>query len=157
MLNITFPFQNFKKMNKKSKTVLVNGCFDVIHLGHLKSLKKASKLGKLIVAINSDKSIKQLKGPGRPINNEKDRKEFLEFLSFIYKVIIFNEVNVCNVLKKIKPSIWAKSGYNDKTIDQEEKEMARSLGIKIVYLPLIKGHSSTNIINKNKEFEHSRD
>ena len=57
-------------MNKK-KITFVNGCFDVIHLGHLQLLRYARKKSNyLMVAINSDKSIKSLKDNNRLINKQ---------------------------------------------------------------------------------------
>lgn len=49
--------------------VWVNGCFDVLHIGHIKLLKYAKSLGSfLIVGIDSDDRIKKSKGQYRPIN-----------------------------------------------------------------------------------------
>ena len=128
--------------------VLVNGVFDVLHLGHVKSLKKASKYGDLIVAINSDASVKRLKGYNRPINNQKDRKEFLSYFDFIEKVVVFNENDVCNLLRLLKPKIWVKSGYTLETIKREEWAVAKELGIKIKLLPKYKDLSTSKILEK---------
>ena len=48
-------------------TILVNGCFDLLHEGHIRFLQTARRLGecyganKLVVAINSDESARALK------------------------------------------------------------------------------------------------
>ena len=75
-------------MNKIRKTVLVGGCFDILHFGHTRFLKKAKSFGDfLIVLLESDKHIKRLKGKNRPINNFMQRKEVLLSLKFVDKVI----------------------------------------------------------------------
>lgn len=73
------------------KTVIVNGTFDILHVGHIELLKFAKSLGdKLIVAIDSDERIKRLKGESRPINNSYERKLLLENLKPVDEVHIFN-------------------------------------------------------------------
>lgn len=134
----------------KYKTVATNGCYDVLTLAHLKILKYASNLGhKLVVGINSDSSIKKLKGDSRPINNEKDRKEFLLELGFVDEVIIFNELNALEFLKKINPAKYLLGGrYNLQTMNQDERKYLESINCEIKFFPLIEGFSSSKIIEK---------
>ena len=42
--------------------VFVNGCFDLLHLGHIKLLEFAYEYGNVFVGLNSDLSIKLNKG-----------------------------------------------------------------------------------------------
>lgn len=71
--------------------IWVNGCFDILHLGHIKLLEYAKSFGdNLIVGIDSDKRVSQLKGYDRPFNNQKYRKEFLESIKYVNKVVIFD-------------------------------------------------------------------
>lgn len=102
----------------KKKITLVNGCFDIFHLGHLQLLKFARKKSSyLLIAINSDKSIKAIKGENRPINNEKNRKKFLELLNIADKIIIFREKTPLKVIKKYKPSYIIKGNdYQKKNV-----------------------------------------
>lgn len=91
-----------------SKTVFVNGTFDIIHLGHLALFNYAKSLGDfLLVAIDSDKRVKQLKGNHRPINSEYERKTLLENLKAIDQVQIFDTdqelidiVSTCDLMVK---------------------------------------------------------
>jgi len=72
------------------KKIWVNGCFDVLHIGHIRMLKYASSLGDILtVGIDSDIRVRELKGPDRPINNESIREEFLRSLSCVDEVVIF--------------------------------------------------------------------
>jgi D-beta-D-heptose 7-phosphate kinase/D-beta-D-heptose 1-phosphate adenosyltransferase len=91
-----------------SKTVFVNGTFDIIHLGHLALFNYAKSLGDfLLVAIDSDKRVKHLKGNHRPINSEYERKTLLENLKAIDQVQIFDTdqelidiVSTCDLMVK---------------------------------------------------------
>ena len=47
--------------------VIVNGSFDVLHVGHIKLLEYAATFGPVLVLIDSDRRIKELKGPTRHI------------------------------------------------------------------------------------------
>lgn len=101
----------YKAINKK--IIFTNGCFDIIHAGHLDYLKKSKKLGDiLVVAINSDKSVFKLKGKNRPINNLHNRIKILKAFEFIDHLIIFDELDPLNLIKKIEPNIITKgNGY----------------------------------------------
>ena len=137
---------------KNKKIVWTNGCFDLMHIGHIKYLKEASKMGDiLIVGLNSDASVKRLKGPERPIQSEYDRAEILSSFDFINKIIIFDEDNVSNYLKIIKPEVYIKGGdYSPNSINKEEKEAIESYGGKIEFVSLQEGKSTSDIINKIK-------
>ena len=50
-------------LKKKSKTVVVSGGFDPLHIGHIRMFQEAKKLGnKLIVILNNDNWLKTKKG-----------------------------------------------------------------------------------------------
>lgn len=73
------------------KNVWVNGCFDIVHLGHIRLLNYAKSLGDfLIVGIDGDFRIKKNKGMNRPINIQNFRKEFLQSLKSVDQVEVFS-------------------------------------------------------------------
>ena len=75
------------------KIIFVNGCFDVLHLGHIKLFEYAKSLGDyLIVAIDSDKRVSEMKGPERPIFSQSDRSQTLEAIRYIDVVHIFVQI-----------------------------------------------------------------
>ena len=75
-----------KLVDRKFKTVLTYGTFDLLHYGHLEILRKASLLGdKLIVGISTDK-FNKLKGKNCILPYKK-RMELLESLDYVHKVI----------------------------------------------------------------------
>jgi cytidyltransferase-like protein len=59
--------------------ILLNGCFDCLHIGHKHLIRFAIKLagpeGEVVILINNSESVKSLKGPKRPIQCTKDRVE----------------------------------------------------------------------------------
>ena len=75
-----------KLVDRKFKTVLTYGTFDLLHYGHLEILRRASLLGdKLIVGISTDK-FNELKGKTCILPYQK-RMELLESLDYVDKVI----------------------------------------------------------------------
>jgi D-beta-D-heptose 7-phosphate kinase/D-beta-D-heptose 1-phosphate adenosyltransferase len=125
------------------KVVFTNGCFDLLHLGHVSLFKKAKSMGDvLIVAINSDKSLRCLKGSKRPLVGEKDRAKLLLSLKPVDYVIVFNEHTPKEILSDIRPDILAKG------CDYKLSEIIGREFVKKVYrFPLVKGKSTTTLIN----------
>jgi D-beta-D-heptose 7-phosphate kinase/D-beta-D-heptose 1-phosphate adenosyltransferase len=73
------------------KRIVVNGTFDILHLGHLALLNYARSLGDyLVVAIDSDRRVKELKGANRPVNTQAERAELLSNLRAVDQVSIFD-------------------------------------------------------------------
>jgi len=133
-----------KKLQKAGKKVVfTNGCFDLLHIGHTSLFEKARSLGDvLIVAINSDKSLKGLKGPKRPLVGEKDRAKLLLALKAVDYVVVFGEQTPYELLKELKPDILVKGG------DYKLSEIIGREFVKKVYrYPVVKGKSTTNLIN----------
>lgn len=108
--------------------VLVNGCFDLIHIGHIRYLKESRKKGDILVlALNSDSSIRKLKGEGRPILPRNERIEILSSFSWVDYITVFGEKNVKKVLLALHPDIHAKgSDYTKDTVP--ERETVRDYG-----------------------------
>ncbi len=140
-----------KLKSQKKKIVTTNGVFDILHLGHIKYLEKTKSFGDiLIVGINSDSSVKKNKGDKRPINDQKSRVQVLAALSSVDYVFIFYEKDPRKWISKIKPDIHVKAG--DYQLSQIiEKEIVEKNGGKVVIVPMIRGFSTTNIINKIME------
>jgi len=125
-----------------------NGCFDILHAGHVTYLEKAKKqVDYLILALNSDASVRKIKGPKRPVVGESDRARVLCALESVDVVVLFDEPNPLNLIKSIKPNILFKG--NDYTIKNVvgAREM-KQWGGKVTLIPVVKGKSTTKIINK---------
>ena len=132
--------------------VLTNGCFDLLHTGHVRYLQQARDLGDaLIVAVNGDASVRELKGPTRPINSESDRAEVLAALRCVDHVVIFEDKRVTEVIRELKPSIYAKGGdYTPETLDPDERAALEEVGAKVRILQLVPGRSTTSILDRAK-------
>ena len=136
--------QKLKSQNKK--IVTTNGVFDILHLGHVKYLEQSKNLGDfLIVGVNTDASVKQIKGDKRPINNEKSRIGIIAGLESVDYVFLFNEKDPRKWLSKIKPDFHVKAG--DYKLSQiVEKDAVEKNNGKVILVPMLNNHSTTNTI-----------
>jgi D-beta-D-heptose 7-phosphate kinase/D-beta-D-heptose 1-phosphate adenosyltransferase len=100
--------------------ILVNGTFDLLHIGHISLLEYAKSFPDsfVYVLIDSDERVKSLKGTNRPILNEQERLKFLSSLRFVDKVDIFNsDIELSNLIKDYRPDLMIKgSDYKNKSI-----------------------------------------
>lgn len=132
------------------KLVVTNGCFDLLHLGHVTYLESARNLGDaLLVGLNGDHSVSLLKGAGRPVNNEQDRAAVLAALESISGVCIFQERTASRFLETAQPDIYVKGGdYTLETVNQEERRIVERLGGRVAILSLVRGKSTTSLLEK---------
>lgn len=138
-----------KKLKKeRKKTVLAEGCFDILHVGHIGYLRKAKKQGDfLFVAVNSDRTVRILKGKGRPVIPEKARAEIISSLEFVDYVFIFDSVSSRELIDTVKPGVYAKG--TDYTASRLiDKEKLRSFKGKIAIVGDRTVHKSSEIIKK---------
>ena len=147
--NIENLINKLKSENKK--TVFTNGCFDILHVGHVRYLSESKRCGDiLIVGLNSDNSVKRLKGESRPVNNQNDRAEVLAALEVVDYVTIFEEDTPEILLGKIKPDVYTKGA--DYTLDTlPEAHVVMNNGGRVEFINLVKGKSTTNLINSIKK------
>ncbi|MBD3178580.1 MAG: adenylyltransferase/cytidyltransferase family protein [Candidatus Latescibacteria bacterium] len=133
---------------KSGPVVLANGCFDIIHAGHIRYLRDASTLGGImVVAVNDDRSARELKGDGRPVFPQDERAEIIAALEGVDYVLIFGELSVDGILRKLRPEIHAKgTDYTPETVP--ERETAESIGCRTVITGDPKDHSSRDIIKE---------
>jgi D-beta-D-heptose 7-phosphate kinase/D-beta-D-heptose 1-phosphate adenosyltransferase len=133
---------------KGKKIIFTNGCFDILHAGHVEYLEAAKDLGdKLIVGVNSDQSVKELKGKNRPLNMLEHRAKLLASLRCVDAVVVFGDKTPIKLISAVKPDILVKGGdYKINEIVGHE-EVVKSGG-KVMTIPLVKGISTTKIIQK---------
>lgn len=129
--------------------ILVNGSFDIIHLGHLRLLNYAKSLGDhLCVVIDTDRRIRELKGNTRPINNVFERKTLLQNLKCVDEVLVFDsDDDLIHIMQAYKPDIIVK-GSDHKNTSQLSKRYSK----EVIFYERFGEYSSTkkiqNIINR---------
>jgi len=136
------------KVGKRKRVIFTNGCYDILHPGHVSLLERARKKGDLlVVALNTDRSVSKMKGPTRPVNCLSDRQQIIAALECVDFVTFFDEPTPLEIIKKLKP--WGLVKGGDWKIAQiVGASEVRSWGGKVFSLPLIKGKSTTGVIQK---------
>lgn len=138
-----------KKAVKKSKTVLVSGCFDILHAGHIEFLNQAAAFGRLIVSLGSDRNVTLLKGK-RPYFSEAERRYILENIACVSKVIIGSGTGLLDFepeLQRLKPDFFI---VNEDGHAEEKRDLCHALGVEYVVLkriphPGLPGRASSTI------------
>ena len=123
------------------KKVVVNGTFDILHLGHLELLKFASQQGDVLtVAIDSDRRVTEKKGRTRPVNNEHERRVMLEAVRWVDRVIIFDsDQELINIIAQADVMVKG-SDYRGQPVTGQEQ--CREL----IWFERIDGYSTTKKI-----------
>ena len=88
--------------------IIVNGSFDIVHLGHLRLLQyaKCFPSAYVYVLIDSDRRIKELKGDDRPINSQHERLVLLSELKSVDRVDTFDtDEELVNLIRNYDPDI----------------------------------------------------
>lgn len=130
------------------KIILTNGCFDLLHAGHIRYLRAAKQLGgKLIVGLNSDASARALKGAGRPHTPAAERAEILAALEDVDAVTIFEELDVRELVRLLRPDVQAKgTDYTPDNVPERDVVIACGGRVEIVGDP--KDHSTSELLKK---------
>lgn len=151
-----FTAETFKPVLQKwrdsgCKLVFTNGCFDLLHLGHIDYLEKSRQLGdKLVLGLNTDASVKKLKGETRPLQDEMARARIMASLLFVDAVVFFEEDTPYELIRMVQPDILVKGDdYTPDTIVGADIVIAKGGSVKTI--PLVKGYSTTNIVEKIKK------
>ncbi len=135
------------------RLVLTNGVFDLLHPGHTSYLEAARRLagpkGMLFVALNSDASVRALKGPNRPVLGERDRAYTLAQLRSVDAVVVFRGKRLAREIAALRPDVYCKAGdYTLETLDPSERAALEAAGARIVFMPFLKGFSTTRLIER---------
>jgi rfaE bifunctional protein nucleotidyltransferase chain/domain len=156
------------RRRRGEKIAFTNGCFDILHVGHVRYLREARKTGDLLIlALNSDASVRAIKGEKRPLVQEQERAEVVASLESVDYVTLFDEPTPLRLIKYLRPDCLVKGGdwkeeaiagsdtvrsWGDK-VDRSvsmsnDANAVRSWGGKVVFIPLVEGASTTNILEK---------
>jgi cytidyltransferase-like protein len=125
-----------KKIVTKKKTVLVSGCFDLLHAGHIEFLNQAASYGRLIVSLGSDKNITLLKGK-KPYFSEAERRYILENIACVSKVVVGSGTGLLDFEPELRR---LKSDYlivNEDGQAESKRKLCRELGVEYLVLKRI--------------------
>lgn len=119
--------------NQKSKIVLTQGSFDMIHIGHGRYLQKAKKRGHiLIVGVDDDDKVRHRKGNNRPVVPQDERLEMLSYLSSVdYVIIKPHKAPKWQLIKTIRPDILIAT---EETYSQEQIDLLHEWCTEVVVL-----------------------
>jgi rfaE bifunctional protein nucleotidyltransferase chain/domain len=119
-------------------------------VGHVRYLRAAKELGgKLVVAINSDAGVRALKGAGRPRIPDHERAELVAALEGVDAVIIFDELDVRNLVQRLRPDVHAKgTDYTVESVPERDVVIACGGRVEIVGDP--KDHSTTELLRRTE-------
>ena len=133
----------------QSGLVTVNGCFDILHIGHLRFLREARALGdSLTVLINSDASVARYKGATRPVFPEAFRVAALKALGCVDEVMVFPGDNPLDEIRQLRPKIHVKGGTYEPERVRAERELVESWVGRLVCTSMVEGFSTTDYIRK---------
>jgi len=136
-----------ERWRRRGETVvLVNGAFDMLHVGHLRYLAQAKEQADhLLAAVNSDASVRASKGETRPIIPEDERVEILSHLWMVDRICLFDSVTVGPVLEQLRPDIHAKgTDYTAESVP--ERHVVAAYGGRTVICGDPKDHATTDVI-----------
>jgi cytidyltransferase-like protein len=118
------------------KTVLVSGCFDLLHGGHIAFFKTAANYGKLYVAIGQDQNLLELKGKS-PYFSQDERKFIVGSVKYVYEAFVASGHGLLDFepdMKKIKPDIFI---VNEDGDTPAKKQLCSQLGVEYIVLERI--------------------
>ncbi len=136
------------------KTVLLGGCFDIIHRGHIEFLNASKKQADvLIVLLESDATIQKIKGEKRPVNTQMDRALVLSHLIMVDYVIclepLLTNTDYAQIVKSIKPDIIAVTkGDPLKEVKAGHAQLCSSQLIEVIDRK--EGYSTTHVTQRLK-------
>ena len=129
------------------KIVFTNGCFDLMHAGHATYLQFARRQGDvLVVGLNTDASVRRYKGEKRPIVDEINRARMMAALECVDYVTWFDEDEPKALIAELQPDVLVKA--EDWAHYVSGREIVEARGGKVVLAPMVKGLSTTNLIEK---------
>jgi len=118
------------------KTVMVSGCYDLLHVGHVAFFKTAAQYGKLHVYVGQDENIRFLKGKA-PYFSQEERKYMVGAVRYVEKASVASGSGMLDFaedLKTLKPDFFV---VNHDGYTPEKKHLCEENGVKLIVLDRI--------------------
>jgi cytidyltransferase-like protein len=134
-----------------SKTIMVSGGFDPIHIGHVRMILEASEHGEVIVVANSDDWLMRKKG--YIFMDWEERAEIIRAIKGVKRVehVDDSDNSVCEAIQRCRPDAFANGG-DRKGNNTPEVALCESLGIDLVWnVGGGKIQSSSDLVAASKE------
>ena len=115
-----------------SKTIMVSGGFDPIHIGHVRMILDASEHGDVIVVANSDDWLMRKKG--YIFMPWEERAEIIRAIKGVSRVerVDASDNSVCEAIERCRPDAFANGG-DRKGNNTPEVALCENLGIDLVW------------------------
>ena len=115
-----------------SKTILLSGGFDPVHVGHLRMIQAAAYLGDVIVALNSDEWLMRKKG--YVFMPFEERREIIAGFRGVSEAVavIDEDDSVCETIKLYKPDYFGNGG-DRKSDNTPEVILCKEIGVELVW------------------------
>lgn len=128
------------------KTVLAQGCFDILHPGHIHYFEESGKKGdRLVVVIARDCNVdKEL------IFDEEERREMVAALEAVDEAVLGSEDDIYSTVEEVDPDVIT-LGYDQDHGKEKVKGMAEEATGHEVEVARIEGkedYSSSDIKNQ---------
>lgn len=119
-----------------SKTVMVSGCYDLLHAGHVAFFKTAAQYGKLHVYVGQDQNVKALKGKA-PYFSQEERKYMVGAVRYVEKANIASGsgmLDFADDLRLLKPDYFV---VNTDGYTEGKRQLCEENGVELIVLDRI--------------------
>ena len=115
-----------------SKTIMVSGGFDPIHIGHVRMILEAAEHGEVIVVANSDEWLMRKKG--YIFMTWEERAEIIQSIRGVLRVehVDDSDNTVCEAIERCRPDVFANGG-DRKGDNTPEVALCDKLGIELMW------------------------
>lgn len=140
---------SLRPFSPEKKSVLVGGCFDLLHYGHLKFLERAKALGDVLsIALEPDAKILNSK-KRMPIHSQKQRAEILSHLQCVDEIILLPLMHgfddYLQLVQSLQPQYLAITAHDPQKMNKQKQ--AEIIGAEIVtVIDLMEEFSSSKLI-----------
>lgn len=120
----------------QEKTVMVSGCYDLLHAGHVTFFETAAQYGKLIVCVGADANILKLKNHA-PMFSEDERVYIVQSIRYVDQARVSSGEGMLDFepdMRELKPDAFI---VNEDGSTPAKEALCQELGVEYIVLPRI--------------------